>query len=146
MITKQRGLAYAIAMSAILASSALAQTAPKGEAMAQPAPKMAEQPSPKISDATDRQMSARFTGSARTAERRIAANSGVREKLAAAVKAGNEEGVKEILMQNGFTTEQLRNATIKMTDHTGGGGPANKIKVKVSYSCCPSTITIEVIF
>lgn len=68
------------------------------------------------------------------------------EAQAAFAKAGNDAEVRALLLRNGFTASDLAGAKVKLSreGNAGGGPKARKIKVTITYSCCPSTITVTV--
>ena len=75
------------------------------------------------------------------AQARIHANKEDRDQLMIAVKTNEVQLAKEVLLRNGFTAEDLKNA--KITLRTGGGkGGENEIEIAVA--CCdPKEITIR---
>jgi hypothetical protein len=73
------------------------------------------------------------------AQARIHANKGDRDQLMVAVKTNEVPLAKQVLLRNGFTTEDLENA--KITLRTGGG---KKDEIEISANCCdPKEITIQ---
>jgi hypothetical protein len=78
---------------------------------------------------------------AKEAQARIHGNQADRDQLKRAVKL-NEVGLaKEVLLRNGFTSEDLENA--KITLRTGGGKGVED-ELEISATCCdPKEITIQ---
>ena len=74
------------------------------------------------------------------AQARIHANKDDRDQLMRAVKTNEVALAKQVLLKNGFTTEDLENA--KITLRTGGGKGEDEIEI--SATCCnPKEITIQ---
>jgi hypothetical protein len=69
----------------------------------------------------------------------IHADKNDRDQLIRAVKINEVSVAKEVLLKNGFTTEDLENA--KITLRTGGGKGEDEIEISVS--CDPKEITIQ---
>jgi high-affinity K+ transport system ATPase subunit B len=73
------------------------------------------------------------------AQARIHANKSDRDELMTAVKTNEVPMAKEVLLRNGFSTEDLENA--KITLRTGGG---KEDEIEISVTCCdPKVITIQ---
>jgi multidrug efflux pump subunit AcrA (membrane-fusion protein) len=75
------------------------------------------------------------------AQARIHANKDDREKLMIAVKTNEVPLAKQVLLRNGFTTEDLDRAKITLRT---GGGKAGEYEIEISATCCdPKEITIQ---
>ena len=78
---------------------------------------------------------------AKEAEARIHANKEDRDQLMIAVKTNEVASAKQILLRNGFTTEDLENAKITLRT---GGGKGGEDEIEISATCCdPKEITIQ---
>jgi hypothetical protein len=78
---------------------------------------------------------------AKEAQARIHGNQADRDQLKRAVKLNEVGSAKEVLLRNGFTSEDLENA--KITLRTGGGKGVED-ELEISATCCdPKEITIE---
>jgi hypothetical protein len=78
---------------------------------------------------------------ANQAQARIDANKDDRDQLKRAVKLNEVGSAKEVLLRNGFTSEDLENA--KITLRTGGGKGVED-ELEISATCCdPKEITIQ---
>lgn len=76
----------------------------------------------------------------------IQASSTDKQALIKAVRMKNTDAASALLLKNGFTAQQLQGAQIVLTDNTGGGGAADKIKITITVKCCPASITILISF
>jgi Flp pilus assembly protein TadB len=114
---------------------ALAQTATK----TQTATKQSAAPTATVSAADLKATSVK-------AEASIRESPTVSRAILDAVREKNTDKAKAILLKNGFTAKQLQGATIDFKDNTGSQGSAMKVKVSISASCCPATITITISF
>ena len=84
--------------------------------------------------------------SAGQATGRIQASTADKKELVDSVRSKNQDTIKAVLLRNGFTAEQVKDAKIVLNDHTGGKGGTERIKVTIKGSCCPMTITIIINF
>jgi len=98
--------------------------------------------------------------SAGQATGRIQASTADKKELVDSVRSKNQDTIKAVLLRNGFTAEQLKDAKIVLNDNTGGKGGAEreklkatthgaeseKLKITIKGSCCPMTITITINF
>jgi hypothetical protein len=69
----------------------------------------------------------------------IQANKSDRDRLVRAVKINEVSLAKEVLLKNGFTTEDLENA--KITLRTGGGKGEDELEISATSD--PKEITIQ---
>ena len=75
------------------------------------------------------------------AQARIHANKDDRDQLMRAVKTNEVALAKQVLLKNGFTTEDLENAKITLRT---GGGKGGEDEIEISATCCdPKEITIQ---
>src|SRR5262245_45271029 len=75
------------------------------------------------------------------AQARIHANKDDRDQLMIAVKTNEVPLAKEVLLRNGFTTEDLENAKIILRT---GGGKGGEDGIEISATCCdPKEIVIQ---
>jgi hypothetical protein len=75
------------------------------------------------------------------AQARIRANKDDRDQLKRAVKLNEVPSAKQVLLRNGFTTEDLENAKITLLT---GGGKGGEDEIEISATCCdPKEITIQ---
>jgi hypothetical protein len=75
------------------------------------------------------------------AQARIQANKDDRDELMRAVKTNEVPLVKQVLLRNGFTVEDLENAKITLRT---GGGKGGEDEIEISATCCdPKEITIQ---
>jgi hypothetical protein len=75
------------------------------------------------------------------AQARIHANKDDRDQLMIAVKTNEVPLVKQVLLRNGFTAEDLENAKITLRT---GGGKGGQNEIEISATCCdPKEITIQ---
>ena len=75
------------------------------------------------------------------AQARIHANKDDRDQLMIAVKTNEVALAKQVLLKNGFTTEDLENAKITLRT---GGGKGGEDEIEISATCCdPKEITIQ---
>ncbi len=97
--------------------------------------------SPHVTDTPSSTDAASLQKKATQAQTRIQANQNDRDQLMKAVKINEVPLAKEVLLRNGFTAEDLKNA--KITLRTGGGkGGADELEI--SATCCePKEITIQ---
>jgi hypothetical protein len=100
----------------------------------------ADQPTPSVS--TSSQVSAAsLQQKAIEAQGRIRANQDDRDLLVKAVKINEVPLVKEVLLRNGFTAEDLENAKITLRT---GGGKGGEDEIEIFATCCdPKEITIQ---
>jgi hypothetical protein len=90
---------------------------------------------PQIADAASLQKKAS------EAQSRIRANKDDRDQLMRAVKTNEVPLAKEVLLRNGFTAEDLKNAKITLRT---GGGKEGEDEIEISATCCdPKEITIQ---
>src|SRR4029077_5901311 len=75
------------------------------------------------------------------AQARIHANKDDRDQLMIAVKTNEVAMAKQVLLRNGFTAEDLKNAKITLRT---GGGKGGEDELEISATCCdPKEITIR---
>jgi len=75
------------------------------------------------------------------AQARIHANKDDRDELKRAVKTNEVDVAKQVLLRNGFTSEDLENAKITLRT---GGGKGGEDEIEISATCCePKEITIQ---
>ncbi len=75
------------------------------------------------------------------AQARIRANKDDRDELMRAIKINEVPLAKEVLLRNGFTSEDLENAKITLRT---GGGKGGEDELEISATCCdPKEITIQ---
>ena len=75
------------------------------------------------------------------AQARIHANKDDRYELIRAVKTNEIPLAKQVLLRNGFTAEDLKNAKITLRT---GGGKGGEDEIEISATCCdPKEITIQ---
>ena len=75
------------------------------------------------------------------AQARIHANKDDRYELMRAVKTNEVPLAKQVLLRNGFTAEDLKNAKITLRT---GGGKGGEDEIEISATCCdPKEITIQ---
>ncbi|MGE5213823.1 MAG: hypothetical protein ACM3NN_09050 [Nitrospirota bacterium] len=75
------------------------------------------------------------------AQARIQANKDDRDQLLIAVKTNEVPLAKQVLLRNGFTEQDLENATIILRT---GGGKSGENDFEISATCChPKEITIR---
>ena len=71
----------------------------------------------------------------------IKANKADRDQLMMAVKTNEVPSAKQVLLRNGFTTEDLENAKITLRT---GGAKGGEDEIVISATCCdPKEITIQ---
>lgn len=85
-----------------------------------------------------------YERNARTAQSRVASDSSLRSALAQAVKSKNNAQVAKLLVQAGFSAEQVQSARLALVDETRGGGSNLKPKVTIRVRCCPLEIIIVI--
>jgi hypothetical protein len=92
-------------------------------------------------DTSSRSDAALLQKKATQAKARIHANKEDRDQLIRAVKINEVPLAKEVLLRNGFTAEDLKNAKITLQT---GGGKGGKDEIEISAACCdPKEITIQ---
>jgi hypothetical protein len=92
-------------------------------------------------DAPSRAGAAALQKKANEAQARIHGNKDDRDQLKRAVKLNEVGLVKEVLLRNGFTAEDLENAKITLRT---GGGKGGEDEIEISATCCdPKEITIQ---
>jgi hypothetical protein len=92
-------------------------------------------------------VTARLQATANQAEARINAAPIEKKAMVKAAETKNTDMAKAILLRSGFTDGELENAMIMFRSKLPpGGGPAEKVKVTISASCCPMKITITLSF
>jgi hypothetical protein len=75
------------------------------------------------------------------AQARIHANKNDRDQLRRAIKTNEVALAKQVLLRNGFTAEDLKNAKISLLT---GGGNGDQDEIEISASCCdPKEIRIR---
>ena len=75
------------------------------------------------------------------AQARIHANKDDRDQLMRAVKTNEVSMAKQVLLRNGFTSEDLESAKITLRT---GGGKKGEDEIEISATCCdPKEITIQ---
>ena len=75
------------------------------------------------------------------AQARIHANKDDRDQLMIAIKTNEVPLAKQVLLRNGFTSQDLKNA--KITLRTGGGKKGEN-EIEIAVACCdPKEITIQ---
>jgi hypothetical protein len=75
------------------------------------------------------------------AQARIQANKDDRDELMRAIKTNEIALVKQVLLRNGFSAEDLENAKITLRT---GGGKGGENEIEISASCCdPKEIRIR---
>jgi hypothetical protein len=75
------------------------------------------------------------------AQARIHANKDDRDQLMIAVKTNEVALAKQVLLRNGFTSEDLENAKITLRT---GGGRRGEDEIEISATCCdPKEITVQ---
>jgi hypothetical protein len=75
------------------------------------------------------------------AQARIHANKNDRDALMQAIKTNEVVLAKQVLLRNGFTAEDLKNAKITLRT---GGGKGGENEIEISATCCePKEITIQ---
>jgi hypothetical protein len=96
---------------------------------------------PHSADTSSRADAASLQKKATQAQARIHANKDDRDQLMRAVKTNEVPLAKQVLLRNGFTTEDLENAKITLRT---GGGKGGKDEIEISATCCdPKEITIQ---
>ena len=94
-----------------------------------------------IGDTPSRADAASLQKKAIEAQARIHANKEDRDQLMRAVKTNEVALAKQVLLKNGFTTEDLENAKITLRT---GGGKGGEDEIEISATCCdPKEITIQ---
>ncbi len=136
MKSVSRNIVASLALLTMMAAGsgfAIAQTSPKETAVKQTAP------APALNKVE-------LQSTADKAATRIQASDSDKKELLAASRAKNTDQARTLLLKNGFTAKQLEGAKIDFKDSTGGSANAMKVKVTISASCCPATITITIKF
>lgn len=96
---------------------------------------------PSASDASSSATAADLQKKATQAQVRILASKNDRDQLMKAVKINEVTLARQVLLRNGFTTEDLENAKIILRT---GGGKGGKDEIEISATCCdPKEITIQ---
>jgi hypothetical protein len=94
-----------------------------------------------IADAPSTNDAAALQKKAKEAQARIHGNQADRDQLKRAVKLNEVDSAKEVLLRNGFTSEDLENA--KITLRTGGGKGVED-ELEITATCCsPKEIIIQ---
>jgi hypothetical protein len=94
-----------------------------------------------VTTAGDTNPAAVLQKKAAQAQARIHANKDDRDLLMKAVKTNEVALAKQVLLKNGFTTEDLENAKITLRT---GGGKGGEDEIELSAACCdPKEITIQ---
>ena len=94
-----------------------------------------------LADAPSTNDAAALQKKAKEAQARIHGNQADGDQLRRAVKLNDVDSAKEVLLRNGFTSEDLENT--KITLRTGGGKGVED-ELEISASCCdPKEITIQ---
>ena len=92
-------------------------------------------------DARSRADAASLQKKAAQAQVQIHAKKDDRDQLMRAVKINEVALVKQVLLRNGFTAEDLENAKITLRT---GGGKGGEDEIEISATCCdPKEITIQ---
>jgi hypothetical protein len=96
---------------------------------------------PRFADTPSGADAASLQKKAARAQARIHANKDDRDQLMRAVKTNEVPSAKQVLLRNGFTTEDLENAKITLRT---GGGKGGEDEIEISATCCdPKEITIQ---
>ena len=99
------------------------------------------EPRPHSAETSSSADAASFQKKATQAQARIHANKDDRDQLMKAVKINEVALAKQVLLKNGFTTEDLENAKIILRT---GGGKGGEDEIEISATCCdPKEITIQ---
>ena len=94
-----------------------------------------------FADTPSRADAASLQKKATQAQARIHANKDDHDQLMRAVKINEVALAKQVLLKNGFTTEDLENAKITLRT---GGGKGGEDEIEISATCCdPKEITIQ---
>jgi len=100
-----------------------------------------EEQTPHVASTPAKADAASLEKKATQAQARINANRDDHDQLIRAVKINEIALAKQVLLRNGFTTEDLENT--KITLRTGGGKGAEN-EIQISATCCdPKEITIQ---
>ena len=106
-----------------------------------PAQVTSGEPSAHFGDTPSRVDAASLQKKATEAQARIHANKDDRDELMRAVKTNEVPLAKQVLLRNGFTAEDLKNAKITLRT---GGGKGGEDEIEISATCCdPKEITIQ---
>jgi hypothetical protein len=96
---------------------------------------------PHFADTRSKAVAASLEKKAAQAQARIQVNKNDRDELMRAVKTNEVGLVKQVLLRNGFTAEDLENAKITLRT---GGGKGGENEIDISATCCePKEITIQ---
>jgi hypothetical protein len=99
------------------------------------------EPNAHVGDTPSRADAASLQKKATEAQARIHANKDDRDQMMMAVKTNEVPLAKQVLLRNGFTSEDLENAKITLRT---GGGKGGKDEIEISATCCdPKEITIQ---
>jgi hypothetical protein len=85
---------------------------------------------------------------AKAAESRIRVSPSQVQAVIKAVRSGNKDAARKILIQNGFSEKQLAGAEIVLDDQTGGanGNVEQRVVVTINVRCCPLTVRLTIAF
>ena len=128
MNLRRRCIILSILVSLAISATARAQVT-SGEQNAQ------------FADTSSRAEAAALQKKAAQAQARIHANKDDRDQMMMAVKTNEVPLVKQVLLRNGFTAEDLENAKITLRT---GGGKRGEDELEISATRCdPKEITIQ---
>lgn len=85
---------------------------------------------------------------AKAAQSRIRVSPSEVQAVIKAVRTGNKDAARKILIQNGFSEKQLAGAEIVLDDQTGGanGNVEQRVVVTITVRCCPLTVRLVIAF
>jgi hypothetical protein len=94
-----------------------------------------------FADTSSKADAAALQTKAAQAQARIHANKNDRDALMQAIKTNEAVLAKQVLLSNGFTPEDLKNAKITLRT---GGGKGGENEIEISAACCePKEIIIQ---
>ena len=106
-----------------------------------PAQVTSGEPNAHVGDTPSGPDAASLQKKATEAQARIHANKDDRDQMMMAVKTNEVPLVKQVLLRNGFTAEDLENAKITLRT---GGGKGGEDEIEITATCCdPKEITIQ---
>jgi hypothetical protein len=85
-----------------------------------------------------------LNASAATAQSRLAAAPQDRVALIRAVKAGDGDAVRNLLIKSGFTAQQVDSSRLSVQDLTHGAPVSERVRVTITIHCCPPEIIITI--